>query len=69
MFDPPSGHPVYNKPMPGFGCQNNSLFSFWGNQLFGRMGGVEVSDAKAVEKVKKWAKPETVSIIERRKFE
>jgi len=38
IFDPPAGHPVYNKPMPGVGWENNSLFSFWGSP-FGRPVG------------------------------
>ena len=29
IFPPPAGHPVYNKPIPGVGWANNSLFTFW----------------------------------------
>jgi hypothetical protein len=39
IYDPPAGHPVYNKPMPGLGWDNNSLFSFW-HDPFARPGGV-----------------------------
>ena len=40
IYDPPAGHPVYNKPLPGLGWNNNSLFSFWGSP-FSRAGGVK----------------------------
>ncbi len=43
IFDPPDGHPVYNKPMPGIGWKNNSLFSFWGDPL-SRPAGVRSSN-------------------------
>ena len=33
IFDPPKGHPVYNKPMPGWNWSNNSFFSFWGDPM------------------------------------
>jgi len=39
IYDPPEGHPVYNKPLPGLGWRNNSLFSFW-RSPFARPGGV-----------------------------
>jgi hypothetical protein len=58
IFDPPAGHPVYDRPMPGLGWQNNSLFSFWGNQLFGRAGGMTV-DNETVPRVKTWGNPST----------
>jgi hypothetical protein len=45
IFDPPAGHPVYNKPMPGIGWKNNSLFSFWNDPL-SRPGGVKSSKLK-----------------------
>ena len=31
IYDPPAGHPVYNRPMPGLGWTNNPLLSFWGS--------------------------------------
>eukprot|EP00729_Bicosta_minor_P002862 gene2862-15982_t len=40
IYDPPAGHPVYNKPMPGWDWKNNSLFSFW-HDPFSRPGGVQ----------------------------
>ena len=40
IFEPPAGHPVYNKPMPGIGWKNNSLFSFWADPL-SRPAGVK----------------------------
>ena len=43
IFDPPAGHPVYNKPMPGIGWKNNSLFSFWADPL-SRPAGVKSSN-------------------------
>ena len=43
IFDPPSGHPTYNKPMPSLGWRNNSLFSFWGSP-FSRPAGVQYSN-------------------------
>ena len=45
IFDPPAGHPVYNKPMPGKGWANNSLFSFWGSP-FSRPAGVKAASLK-----------------------
>ena len=40
VYDPPSGHPVYNKPMPDWTWKNNSLFSFWNDPLSHAVGGV-----------------------------
>mmetsp|Transcript_30133 Transcript_30133/g.90269 ORF Transcript_30133/g.90269 Transcript_30133/m.90269 type:complete len:980 (+) Transcript_30133:3-2942(+) len=40
IYDPPTGHPVYNKPMPDWTWSNKSLFSFWGDPL-SRPGGVK----------------------------
>ena len=31
IYDPPAGHPVYNKPLPGMGWTNNSLFCRYGS--------------------------------------
>ena len=42
IFDPPDGHPVYNKPLNGIGWKNNSLFSFWADPL-SRPAGVQSS--------------------------
>lgn len=39
IYEPPAGHPVYNKPMPDWTWTNNSLFSFWADPL-SRPGGV-----------------------------
>jgi hypothetical protein len=47
VFAPPDGHPVYTKPLPGIGWQNNSLFSFWGNNLFGRPAELELAAKEA----------------------
>ena len=41
IYDPPAGHPVYNKPMPDLGWKNNSLFSFWNDPLSHAGGGVK----------------------------
>ena len=43
IFDPPAGHPVYNKPMPDWRWTNNSLFSFW-NDPFSRPSGVKYGE-------------------------
>lgn len=43
IYDPPEGHPVYNRPMPDSSWTNNSLFSFWGDPL-SRPGGVAYGD-------------------------
>jgi hypothetical protein len=40
VYDPPEGHPVYNKPMPDWTWKNNSLFSFWNDPLSHAPGGV-----------------------------
>jgi hypothetical protein len=50
VMNPPSGHPVYNKPMPGLGWSNNSLFSFWGSP-FARPAGVQFNGSDAVPKL------------------
>jgi len=33
IYDPPAGHPVYNKPMPDWTWTNSSYFSFWSDVL------------------------------------
>eukprot|EP01062_Namystynia_karyoxenos_P011319 TRINITY_DN14045_c0_g1_i2.p1 TRINITY_DN14045_c0_g1~~TRINITY_DN14045_c0_g1_i2.p1 ORF type:complete len:875 (+),score=181.70 TRINITY_DN14045_c0_g1_i2:105-2627(+) len=53
IYDPPAGHPVYNKPLPGLGWQNNSLFSYWGSP-FSRPAEVETPGLP-----RQWAHPET----------
>ena len=50
IYPPPDGHPVYNKPMPGLGWQNNSLFSFWGSP-FSRPAGVQYNSTDNVPKL------------------
>jgi hypothetical protein len=45
IYPPPDGHPVYNKPLPGVGWGNTSVFSFWASP-FSRPAGVVV-DASA----------------------
>jgi len=50
IYPPPSGHPVYNKPMPGLGWKNNSLFSFWGSP-FSRPAGVQYNATDNVPKL------------------
>lgn len=40
IYDPPAGHPVYNKPMPDWSWTNNSYFTFWGDPL-SRPAGVK----------------------------
>ena len=40
IYDPPAGHPVYNKPMPDWSWRNNSVFSFWNDLLSHAPGGV-----------------------------
>ena len=52
IFTPPDGHPVYNKPLPGIGWQNNSLFSFWGSP-FSRPAGVQYNASDNVPKLAK----------------
>ena len=52
IFDPPAGHPTYNKPMPSLGWKNNSLFSFWGSP-FSRPAGVQYSDSDVVPQLVK----------------
>eukprot|EP01065_Artemidia_motanka_P001873 TRINITY_DN10870_c0_g4_i7.p1 TRINITY_DN10870_c0_g4~~TRINITY_DN10870_c0_g4_i7.p1 ORF type:complete len:835 (+),score=316.39 TRINITY_DN10870_c0_g4_i7:49-2553(+) len=49
----PEGHPVYNKPMPGLGWNNNSMFSYW-EPLFLRFSKVEGAPLP-----RQWARPET----------
>ena len=44
IYDPPKGHPVYNKPMPDWTWTNNSLFAFWSDPM-SRPGGVVYGDA------------------------
>ena len=43
IYDPPAGHPVYNKPLPGLGWQNNSLFAQPPNPL-ARPAGVRYNN-------------------------
>ena len=31
IYDPPAGHPVYNKPIAGMGWSNNSLYAMFGS--------------------------------------
>ena len=52
IFTPPDGHPVYNKPLPGIGWKNNSLFSFWGSP-FSRPAGVQYNASDNVPKLAK----------------
>lgn len=39
LYDPPKGHPVYNRPLPDWGWGNNSFFGFWDDPLT-RAGGL-----------------------------
>lgn len=42
IYPPPPDHPVYNKPLPGVGWSNTSVFSFWSSP-FDRPAGVVVN--------------------------
>ena len=42
IFPPPPDHPVYNKPLPGVGWSNTSIFDFW-SSLFSRPANVLVN--------------------------
>eukprot|EP01065_Artemidia_motanka_P001869 TRINITY_DN10870_c0_g4_i2.p1 TRINITY_DN10870_c0_g4~~TRINITY_DN10870_c0_g4_i2.p1 ORF type:complete len:847 (+),score=296.66 TRINITY_DN10870_c0_g4_i2:46-2541(+) len=53
VYDPPAGHPVYSKPMPGLGWKNNSLFSFWASP-FQRISGVQAPPLP-----REWENPST----------
>ena len=50
------GHPVYNKPLPGIGWSNTSVFSFW-DSPFSRPGGFVSKDA-AARAAANWSQPE-----------
>ena len=45
IYPPPAEHPVYNKPLPGVGWSNTSVFSFWASP-FSRPAGFTL-DASA----------------------
>eukprot|EP00928_Gymnodinium_smaydae_P026730 TRINITY_DN20901_c0_g1_i1.p1 TRINITY_DN20901_c0_g1~~TRINITY_DN20901_c0_g1_i1.p1 ORF type:complete len:912 (+),score=66.56 TRINITY_DN20901_c0_g1_i1:74-2809(+) len=52
IYNPPEGHPVYNKPLPGIGWKNNSVFSFW-RSPFSRPGGFKYNQSDNVPKLKR----------------
>jgi hypothetical protein len=54
IYDPPAGHPVYNRPMPGLGWANSSLFSFWGSP-FDRPRGVRCNASDGVPRLSRAA--------------
>eukprot|EP01060_Flectonema_neradi_P016246 TRINITY_DN2283_c0_g1_i15.p1 TRINITY_DN2283_c0_g1~~TRINITY_DN2283_c0_g1_i15.p1 ORF type:complete len:827 (+),score=196.14 TRINITY_DN2283_c0_g1_i15:61-2541(+) len=55
IYDPPAGHPVYNKPLPGMGWNNNSLFSRFPSP-FGRPADMGVAKG---DLPRQWKKPST----------
>ena len=55
IYDPPVGHPVYNKPLPGIGWSNNSYFSPW-RSLFERPADINVADGTFP---REWKTPST----------
>ena len=53
IYPPPPDHPVYNKPLPGVGWSNTSVFSFWASP-FSRPAGA-VIDTGCSENGQHWA--------------